>query len=65
MDTPKPDNCPFERFPVPPELIQEALSIPVEELIADIVEMERTGGLTFEQLISVFDEAPAGNDRPS
>jgi hypothetical protein len=64
MDASKPDNCPFERYPIPPEVIEEIrANFNEEEILREIEEMRRTGGVTFKQLIAALDEVVASDER--
>lgn len=66
MDTPnpKPEDCPFERHPIDPPIKEWALAqFSEEEIIAELDEVRRTGGYQLQDLLAVFDEAVANDER--
>jgi hypothetical protein len=65
-DVPNPENDPklFERIPVDPEIKEWALAqFSEEEVIKELDEVRRTGGLKFEDILAAFDEAVADDER--
>jgi|GEM_PF-4527158 len=64
MNAPKHDDCPFERYPTPPEIIEASLaSFNEAELLAELEEVERTGGYKIEDILALFDEVDSSDER--
>jgi hypothetical protein len=60
----KPDDCPFERYPTPPEIIEASRAAFNEaEFLEEIEEVRRTGGYKIEDLLALFDEAAVTDER--
>jgi len=63
MNEPKRDDCPFERHPIPPELLEVARAEFNEaEVLAELEEVRRTGGYTLKDILAVFDEVASSDD---
>ena len=62
----KPEmSAPFPITPVPPEVMEEARrNFNLEEWMAGIEEIERTGGLELKDFIHELEEAAAKHERP-
>lgn len=64
MNDMKRDDCPFERHPIPPEILEAArASFNEAEFLEEIEEVRRTGGYKIEDLLALFDEAAATDER--
>jgi hypothetical protein len=64
MNASKPDDCPFERHPIPPEILEAARAAFNEaEFLAEIEDMERNGGYSGEAILALLDEADGNDER--
>ena len=60
MNATKPDECPFERHPIPPEILEAArANFNEAEFLEEIEEVRRTGGYKIADLLALFNEADA------
>jgi len=64
MNRPKHDDCPFERHPIPPEILEAArASFNEAEFLEELDEVRRTGGHTIDDILALFDEVDAIDER--